>query len=93
MTDVTMKQIDLMKHMIGLDYQCPYRRHNKLFYKPYRNFFSTHSTCNDYPCLVDLVDKGLATHHTFDDNAEYFFLSEQGLNALGEILGVTIYTK
>lgn len=29
--------VDYCKHMVGLDYERPYQRHGKLFYKPYRN--------------------------------------------------------
>lgn len=30
-----------LKHFIGLDKENPYKRHGRLFYKPYRNGFST----------------------------------------------------
>lgn len=32
--------IDICKHAIGLGIKTPYKRHSKLFYKPYRNFFA-----------------------------------------------------
>lgn len=31
--------VDYCKHMVGLDYVKPYRRHGKAFYKPYRNYW------------------------------------------------------
>lgn len=89
---MTVKQIELAKHMIGLDYKCPYRRNNKLFYRPYRNYFSTCTTCNDYPDLADMESKGLAKSHSYD-GAVYFFLTEKGLSTLGQILGVKIYDE
>ena len=36
---LSKKQIDLMKHCVGLHRGKPYRRHGKLFYKPSRNYF------------------------------------------------------
>lgn len=55
-------------------------------------YFSTCTTCNDYPDLADMESKGLARSHSYD-RAVYFFLTEKGLATLGQILGVKIYDK
>lgn len=41
MSDNVMKSniyIDLASHCIGLDYNKPYKRHGRYFYRPYRNY-------------------------------------------------------
>lgn len=48
---LSSEQIDQMKHCIGLNRRKPYRRHGKLFYKPYRNYF-------DCGYAVDYYGKG-----------------------------------
>ena len=53
---VFAKVIDLCKHMVGLDYQKPYHRHGKAFYRPYRNYFADGIPGNRLPSLsVDFM--------------------------------------
>ena len=33
------KCISFASHAIGLDHKKPYKRHGKLFYRPYRNYY------------------------------------------------------
>ena len=78
--------IEICKHMIGLDYQKPYHRHGKAFYKPYRNFFCDRETGNRLldrlPQDVVFVNKG--EEHT------YYHLTENGLKWSGRQLKITI---
>ncbi len=64
--------IDVMKHAIGLTGSCSkrhhfYRRHGKLFYKPWRNYYATSRSTNVYPAWKKLHYTGLATCSSKDD--------------------------
>lgn len=57
---VTPKQLEEMRHALGLDYKK----------QPYRNYFYTTRTD---PTWTDLVDKGLAVmRHGWEDDKAYF---------------------
>lgn len=82
---LSSKQIDLMKHCIGLHRRKPYRRHGKLFYKPYRNYFdcgrhddSDWSELANYGYAVDYYGKG------------WYELTKAGFEALSSAIGIHI---
>ena len=86
----------LAMHAIGLDGRNhPYQRHGKLFYKPWRNRFSTSPGGPDYEVWENFKAQGLADSLRWsdcDDNQthETFWLTRAGLDWLGERLGITI---
>lgn len=86
------KNVQLAAHAIGLDNKRPYKRHGKLFYRPYRNFYATLIGCPaDWP-WEPMVWDGYAS---FRKNGEYitYFLTRKGLDWLGKELGMTIYDE
>lgn len=82
--DITDKQLELMKHSLGLT-------RNK---KPYRNYFFTLEDDKDWN---ELVEKGLAIKgkdHPNDDKYIYFFVSKQGLEfVLGKSVSDKVYNE
>lgn len=50
--------VELAKHAIGMRLRKPYKRHGRLFYRPYRNYFSTAVGCDDYERWETLEDAG-----------------------------------
>ena len=78
-------------HAIGMDHSKPYTRHGKLYYRPYRNRFTTPSTSPEFRDWLDLVEKGYAAHDTVKPLT--FWLTRAGLDWLGETLGITIYDE
>lgn len=85
--------ISLASHAIGLDNKNPYKRHGKLFYKPYRNYFSTAKGCDDFEPWDIMENAGYAA--SWEDGREryMFWLTRKGLDWLGEQLGIKIYDK
>lgn len=80
------KAIEICKHMIGLDYAKPYKRHGKLFYKPYRNYFEAPSGGN--PILDKLPEYILIRK---DVGISIFYcLKPQGLEWVGRQIGIKI---
>jgi len=71
------------KHCIGMDYKKPYTRHGKKFYRPYRNYFNTHSRDKVWSILEDI---GYAEEYT----TEFFRLTEAGIDWLSNCIGVII---
>lgn len=49
--DELSRAIEICKHMVGLDYERPYHRHGRAFYRAYRNFYS------DLPKGNKILDK------------------------------------
>lgn len=83
---LSSEQIDQMKHCIGLHRRKPYRRHGKLFYKPYRNYFDCGR--HDDPDWSELADCDLAV----DFNGQgWYKLTGAGFTALSRIIGIHIY--
>lgn len=78
--------IDLCKHMVGLDYQKPYHRHGKAFYRPYRNYF-TDGIPGDR--LLNKLPYWIITKSQ-SEKSTYYKLSADGLKWLGRQLHVTI---
>ncbi len=84
--------LDHMRHMIGLDMlqNRPYKRHSKLYYKPYRNYWDGYDKYLDYfSGALGLVDK----RESGRDGEPYYKLTRRGLDFLGRHIGVTIYDE
>lgn len=80
------RAIEICKHMVGLDYTCPYHRHGKAFYKAYRNFYTDVPEGNK---ILDKLPKELFTVHRNARGATYH-LTQAGLDWLGRRLRITI---
>lgn len=78
--------IDLCKHMVGLDYQKPYHRHGKAFYRPYRNYFADGIPGNR---LLNKLPHWIITKSQSEKHV-YYKLTADGLKWLGRQLGITI---
>ena len=87
---LTERHIKAMKHCIGLDQKKPYTRHGKLFYKPWRNYYATGPECDGVDIWIDL-EKHYYAVHGFGDYRWWFMLTNCGLDALGQALGVRIH--
>ena len=81
----TMRQKVL--HVVGLDYQRPYTRHGKKFYRPYRNSWGGRDADLD-----KLVESGLMDAYPSERTGERYWYSfnRSGLDWLGEQIGVKI---
>ena len=91
------QEVRVAAHAIGLDHKRPYQRHGKFFYRPCRNYFSTHDKAHDYSAWQGLCERGYAesgpvkisgNHHN-----QTFWLTRAGLDWLGDELGITIYDE
>lgn len=65
--------IELAKHCIGLDYKKPYIRHEKQFYKPYRNYYCTYP--NDEVWL-NLEKQEYAKHSSEHNGCVDFYIRQ-----------------
>lgn len=83
---LSSEQIDQMKHCIGLHRRKPYRRHGKLFYKPYRNYFDCGR--HDDPDWSEFADCGYAVDYYRKGRYE---LTKAGLEVLSSATGIHIY--
>lgn len=81
-----------MAHCIGLDYKRPYMRHERWFYRPYRNYFSTVLPDEVWAAMEH---NGWAAHGRVQERDGVqsctYWLTRKGLDHLGGVLGVTIY--
>ena len=84
--------IKLAKHCIGLDSKKPYKRHGKMFYKPYRNGFSTSKDYEDWEMMkkVGYAERGEEKNQ---HGGYIYWLTRVGLDWLGEQLGIHIYDE
>lgn len=88
------KEVRVAAHAIGLDYKRPYQRHGKFFYRPYRNYFSTHGKDIYLSLWQSLCDKGYAKcRNGYNPGNIIFWLTRAGLDWLGDELGITIYDE
>lgn len=88
---LTERHIKAMVHCIGLDQKNPYKRHGKLFYRPYRNYFATRGPdCDGVDIWLDLERHNYAVHG-FGDWRWSFTLTRAGLDVLGDAIGVHIH--
>lgn len=81
--NVTLDQLDLMKHCIGLNYRK----------RPYRNYFCTSADDKDWN---ELVEKGLAIkgHKAPNNECIYFWLSRRGVEyAMEKSVGDKVYNE
>lgn len=88
------EDVKVAAHMIGLDYKNPYVRHGKKYYKPYRNYFDSALSGRDYETLCGMEKAGYVkrTGPNFT-NGVVFRLTREGLDWLGNQLGVMIYDR
>lgn len=70
-------------HTIGLDWNSPYMRHGKLFYKPKRNYYGGQ---NDY---LDIMTND-AFKFAYSNRPECYHLTREGLDWLGRRLHIAI---
>lgn len=91
MLDEKIKQnaIAVMQHAIGMGHKRPYKRHGKLYYKPYRNYFATGAKDSLWE---EIRKEGYATMREESFHI-YYFLTRSGLDWLGKQIGVHIYDE
>lgn len=85
--------INFASHAIGLGYKKPYKRHGKLFYKPYRNYFSTAKGCDTFDAWKKIELSGYAKSSQTERGGYIFWLTRKGLDLLGEKLGMKIHDE
>lgn len=73
------RAIVICKHMVGLDYQNPYIRHGKKFYKPYRNYYESPLEGNR---ILDLLPSYIV-RRKMTKLSIWYELTEEGLSWLG----------
>lgn len=84
--------IELASHAIGLDHKKPYKRHGRLFYRPYRNYYAAGANhCETWETLVNAgyAERGIGLSH----GGRMYWLTRKGLDWLGERLGIVIYDE
>lgn len=81
--------LEICNHMVGLDYERPYHRHGKAFYRPYRNYYADTLSGNRILDKVprDVVRKEIGRVST------WYTLTDNGLKWLGRQLHITILNK
>lgn len=81
--------LEICKHMVGLDYERPYHRHGKAFYRPFRNYYEDTLSGNRILDKLprDVVRKEIGRVST------WYALTNYGLSWLGRQLNVTIRTE
>ena len=85
------RYIELAKHCVGLDRKKPYTRHSRKFYRPYRNFCYAEEDNEEW---LILENAGYAKHLTSNiPGYARFYFTREGLDWLGEQLGIYIYDK
>lgn len=86
-------------HMVGLDSAKPYRRNNRLFYKPYRNYFCAPSSGDELLDRLMRVAPNVMTKSELNDpsfkatDSIVYKLTPMGLRWLGHVLNIEIKTK
>lgn len=84
--------IELAKHCIGLDRKKPYKRHGKLFYKPYRNYYSTSKQGREvWDAMVAAGYAGAGEENRY--GGRIYWLTRDGLDWLGQKLGIKIWDE
>lgn len=92
-TYCTMRQQVL--HCIGMvdsgsQRHKPYRRHGRVFFRPWRNYFSCHKPDSRWE---ELCAHGYADHGTVNEHGVTYWVTRKGLDWLGEQLEMTIYDE
>ena len=95
--------ISVMMHMIGMfpeGARKTYKRHGKVFYRPYRNYFAGQNKYLDYfSGSLGLCEKWEGTGSTVENGVvkgkpmPYYALTRTGLNFLGRHTHVSIYDE
>ena len=80
---------EICKHMVGLDYERPYHRHGKAFYRAYRNYYGDVPEGNR---LLDKLPECLFTVRR-DERGATYHLTPAGLAWLGRRIGVVIHNS
>lgn len=89
LTDGKNRYVYLAVHCIGLDRKRPYARHNKRFYRPYRNYFASGKEHEEWDvmALAGYAGRGEANSH----GGYMYYMTREGLDWLGGMLGIHIY--
>jgi len=82
--NITLNQLDLMKHAVGLDQVGAKPKRGT--YTAYRNYFCTYGKDEDWESLVGL---GVAISHIGDPSV-YYHVSKDGLQMMEGVLGFKI---
>lgn len=81
--EITLEQIEKMKHAVGLDHKRPSRGK----YEAYRNYSMYYE---DEPTWEAIVGKGLAEKTVAGKSSVYYSLNQRGLDLLGRIMNCKI---
>lgn len=85
--NITIHQLELMKHAIGLDNTKSKRK----TYTAYRNYFCTYGNSEEWEALVKLgVAKSNVGNQEIYPNSVFYHVSDYGLRVMEEILGFKI---
>lgn len=84
--DELERALAICEHMVGLDYQKPYHRHGKAFYKAYRNYYGDVPEGNK---ILDKLPKELFLVRQSERGTMYY-LTDIGLEWLGRQLHTKI---
>ena len=81
--------VGLASHCIGIGHRNPYRRHGKVFYRPYRNHFASNGMNDEWEVMCG---EGYAEKSS---NGKYlnYSMTRAGLDWLGKQLNITIYDE
>lgn len=85
------REVQIMAHMIGLNYKRPYIRHGRRYYKPYRDYFCAALAGPDYEALRKLERKGYVVSGKPGEKTIYFWTTRNGLDWLGRQLRIQIH--
>lgn len=92
MNDKQNIYIAYASHCIGLDHKKPYKRHGRLFYRPYRNYYD--ASPKDCEIWNMMVDTGYAEAGRKDRRGgRMYWMTREGLDWLGEKLGIQIWDE
>ena len=92
MNDKQNIYIAYASHCIGLDHKKPYKRHGRLFYRPYRNYYD--ASPKDCEIWDVMVDDGYAEAGRKDRRGgRMYWMTREGLDWLGEKLGIQIWDE
>jgi hypothetical protein len=87
--------IKVMMHTIGLwpeGRRHAYKRHGKIFYRPYRNYFSTAPGCDGY-WMWERMEKAGHAECVKSSQGEFWHLTRRGMDWLEMKLGMKIYDE
>lgn len=87
------KTVQFAAHAIGMDNRNVYKRHGRLFYRPYRNYFTTPPEGDCYELWMYLVGEDYAERRPTQRGGFSFSLTRSGLDWLEAVLGVRIYDE